>query len=162
MKNKKAKHLNQVLMLMAVLAVCFLCPSGVQKAAAAGSSRVNPAENALIGLFSIEDWYKEIKIPITSNYVAPNVNEFMNVRKEPSIDSEIVGKLRKNSYAKIVERLDEWTKITSGNVTGYVRNDYLYMDEAALEYFEENNAFQVIIRAGSMNVRCKPNTNAIH
>lgn len=159
MENMKAKHLNQVLMLVAVVTVCLLCPFGVRKAAAAEYGKVNPAENTLIGLFSIEDWYKEIVIPVTSNYVAPKVNEFMNVRKEPDTGSEIVGKLRKGSYAKIVERLDGWTKVTSGNVTGYVRNDYLYMDEAALEYFEENNAFQVVIRAGSMNVRSKPNTD---
>lgn len=159
MKNMKAKHLNQVLVLAAVLAVCLLCPFGVRKAAAAEHSKVNPAENSLIGLFSIEDWYNEIHVPVTSNYVAPKVNEFMNVRKEPTTGSEIIGKLRKNSYAKIVERLDGWTKITSGNVTGYVNNEYLYMDEAALEYFEANNAFQVVIRAGDMNVRSKPNTD---
>ena len=97
MKNMKAKHLNQVLVLAAVLAVCLLCPFGVRKAAAAEHSKVNPAENSLIGLFSIEDWYNEIHVPVTSNYVAPKVNEFMNVRKEPTTESEIIGKLRKNS-----------------------------------------------------------------
>jgi len=201
MGNMKAKHLNQVLLLVTVLAVCLLCPFCVRKAAAAESDKViaytdsssenapallgsnkarklnqwvkvlsqcpeetlelmgYPSENTLIGLFSVEDWYKEIKIPITSNYVAPKVQEFMNVRKEASTDSEIIGKLRKGSYAKIVERLDGWTKIESGKVTGYVNNDYLYMDEAALNYFAENDAFQVVIKAGSMNVRSKPNTD---
>ena len=104
MENRKAKHLNPVFVLLAVLTVCLLCPFGVRKAAAAEHSKVNPAENSLIGLFSIEDWYKEIHVPVNSNYVAPKVNEFMNVRKEPSTGSEIIGKLRKNSYAKIVER----------------------------------------------------------
>jgi len=118
-----------------------------------------PAENTLIGLFAVEDWYKEVEVPVTSNYVAPKVEEFMNVRSEASIDSEIIGKLRKNSYAKIIERLDGWTKVESGKVTGYVNNEYLYMDEAALQYFDENQAFQVVIQAGSMNVRSKPNTD---
>lgn len=200
MENMKAKHLNQVLLLAAVLAVCLLCPFGVRKAAASelgkivayadnGSEKEKavseskkvrvlnqwlkmrsaeseevfelmgyPAENTLIGLFSVKNWYEEVKIPVTSNYVAPKVQEFMNVREEPSTDSKIIGKLRKNSYAKIIERLDGWTKIESGKVTGYVNNEYLYMDEAALEYFKENEAFQVIIRAGDMNVRSKPNT----
>ena len=118
-----------------------------------------PSENTLIGLFSVEEWYKEIELPVTSNYVAPKVQEFMNVREEASVDSEIIGKLRKDSYAKIIERLDGWTKIESGKVTGYVNNEYLYMDEAALEYFKEKEAFQVVIKAGSMNVRSKPNTD---
>lgn len=200
MENMKAKHLNQVFVLLAVLMACLLCPFGVRKAAASelgkivayadnGSEKEKavseskkvrvlnqwlkmrsaeseevfelmgyPAENTLIGLFSVKNWYEEVKIPVTSNYVAPKVQEFMNVREEPSTDSKIIGKLRKNSYAKIIERLDGWTKIESGKVTGYVNNEYLYMDEAALEYFKENEAFQVIIRAGDMNVRSKPNT----
>ena len=201
MDNMKAKLLNKEFLLLAVLAVCLLCPFCVRKAAAAETVRViaytdsssesNPAllgsdkarklnqwvnvlskrseetlelmgypsENTLIGLFSVEDWYKEIQIPVTSNYVAPKVQEFMNVREEASTDSEIIGKLRKGSYAKIVERLDGWTKIESGKVTGYVNNEYLYMDEEALDYFAENDAFQVVIKAGSMNVRSKPNTD---
>lgn len=201
MENMKTKHLNQMLIVLTVLAVCLLCPLGMKKAAAAEPGKViaytdsssednpalvssmkarklnqwvkvlsqrpeetlelmgYPAENTLIGLFSVENWYEEIEIPVTSNYVAPKVQEFMNVRKEASVDSEIIGKLRKNSYAKIVERLDGWTLIESGKVTGYVNNEYLYMDEAALQYFEENEAFQVVIKAGTMNVRSKPNTD---
>lgn len=175
MKNKKAKHMNRMLLLLSVWMVCLLCPFFMRKASAAeeqnsqmmtdselpedtSEQKVYPVEDTLIGLFSIAEWYKGIEIPVTSNYVAPKVEEFMNVRKEPSLDSEIIGKLRLNSYAKIIERLEGWTKVESGKVTGYVNNNYLYMDEAALEYFSEKDAFQVVIKAESMNVRSKPNT----
>lgn len=201
MDNSRTKHFYMMFAVLAVFALCLLCPFGVKKASAyepykvfactdSGSEsarllqnnmlgnlmthRVKAfnqekeeslelmgylSENNLIGLFTIADWFKDVKVPITSDYVASRVTEFINVRKGPSVEYDIVGKFRKNSYAKILERAGNWTKIKSGNVTGYVYNPYLYMDEEALNYFEENDSFQVVINAGSMNVRTKPNTD---
>ncbi len=116
-------------------------------------------EDGLTGIMSIPNWSESIEVPIVYDYVISKVKTAVNVRKEPNTDSEIVGKFRVNSYAKIIERLEGWTLITSGDVTGYVSNDYLYMDEEAIALVDSLDAFSVIIRAGKMNVREEPNTN---
>ncbi len=87
------------------------------------------------------------------------VNEYVNIRAKASTDSEVVGKLYKNSYGTIVERGEKWTKISSGNVTGYINNDYLYFDGDALNYARIENALNVNITAGSVNIRTQPNTD---
>ena len=62
--------------------------------------------------------YADIAIAQVDNYV--------NVRTEPTTESEVVGKLYNNSAATILETTaDGWYKINSGNVSGYVKCEYV-------------------------------------
>lgn len=54
----------------------------------------------------------------------PKVEEYLNVRVEASEEAEPAGKLPKGAAAEILENGEEWTKISSGNVEGYVKNEY--------------------------------------
>lgn len=54
----------------------------------------------------------------------PNVEEYLNIRAEASDEAEIVGKLYKGAAADILEKGDDWTKISSGSVEGYVKNEF--------------------------------------
>lgn len=56
---------------------------------------------------------------------------YLPVRAEASRDSKTVGKLYPGSYADVLERGDEWSKIKSGNVTGYIQNMYVCFDDEA-------------------------------
>ena len=98
--------------------------------------------------------------PVVYDFVIAKVNESVNIREEASTDSEVVGKLYKESYATVLERQDEWTKVTSGEVTGYISNDYLYFDEDAMEMAQELDAFQTEVTAGTVNVRTAPGLDA--
>ncbi len=60
-----------------------------------------------------------------------NVEEAVNIRAESSEDSDIVGKLYKECAGKILERGSGWTRIETGEVTGWVKNDYLLFDADA-------------------------------
>jgi spore germination cell wall hydrolase CwlJ-like protein/SH3-like domain-containing protein len=71
-------------------------------------------------------------------YLMPDVKNSLNVRTDASEDSDIVGKLYKGDRAVIVEQGDEWTKITSGNVEGYVKNSLCVFGLDALAYAKEN------------------------
>ena len=51
--------------------------------------------------------------------------------KKPNQDSEKVGVLYKDCGGDILQRQDSWTKIQSGDVTGWVSDDYLYFGEEA-------------------------------
>ena len=72
------------------------------------------------------------------NYMMPNVEEYVNVRVEPSIESAIAGKLEKGDRATIIEVGPEWTKIQSGNLVGYVSNQYCIYALEALAYAKAN------------------------
>ncbi|MCD8366240.1 MAG: cell wall hydrolase [Clostridiales bacterium] len=55
----------------------------------------------------------------------------LNIRKEPNTDSEVVGKLSRGAAAEVVEKGEEWSKIVSGDVEGYVSNAYCVFAEEA-------------------------------
>ena len=50
--------------------------------------------------------------------------EYINVRKEASADSEVVGKVYNNGSVTILGAIDGWYKVQSGNATGYVNAEY--------------------------------------
>ena len=66
--------------------------------------------------------------------VCANVESELNVRAGASVDSEVVGYLRRGDVGEVVERADGWTKIISGNVTGYVRDDLLLRGQEAFNF----------------------------
>ena len=78
-----------------------------------------------------DDFEKE---PETSDFdgkVVSYTNERLCVYSEPDLSSDVVGVMYSGTVADIDEAGDEWTKVTSGNVTGYVRNtDVLFGSEA--------------------------------
>ena len=59
------------------------------------------------------------------------VNEYVNIRETPNQDAQKLGMLYKDCGGDIIERNGEWSKIKSGDVTGWVRNKYLYFGEEA-------------------------------
>ncbi len=62
-----------------------------------------------------------------------NVETFLYIRSEPTTESEWVGKLYPDDAAKIMGPVDEWTKIQSGKVTGYVYSKYITVGRKAEE-----------------------------
>ncbi len=76
----------------------------------------------------------------TSDYqdmIVCYADPYLPVRTEATRDSETIGKLYPGSYADIVERGDEWTKIKSGSVEGYIQNIYVCFDEEAEDLAEQ-------------------------
>jgi uncharacterized protein YgiM (DUF1202 family)/flavin-binding protein dodecin len=72
-----------------------------------------------------------------STLVMANVNEYVSIRKEPDLDSEKLGILYKDCSGQLIEKGDEWSEITSGGITGWVRNKYLYFGDEAQKIAEE-------------------------
>ena len=60
------------------------------------------------------------------------VNQSVYVRKKASTKSEYVGRLYNNNVATVLETLDGWYKIKSGNVKGYVSADYVVVGDEDL------------------------------
>lgn len=68
------------------------------------------------------------------NRLMANVEESLNVRTEPNEEAALAGKLRKGDVAEVAERLDGWTHITSGNVDGYVKDEFCVFGQDAYGY----------------------------
>lgn len=87
------------------------------------------------------------------NRLMADVDNQMNVRAEASTDSEIVGRLRKGDVAEIVEIGEEWTHIKSGNVDGFVKNEYCVYGLDAMAYAKENIDTRAIVTGNSVRLR---------
>ena len=94
------------------------------------------------------------------NRLMADVNEFLYVRADASADAEIVGKLYKGDVADIQETGEEWTHITSGNVDGYVSNDYCVTGTEAFAYAKENVGTAAEVQTDGLRVRSDADENA--
>lgn len=92
--------------------------------------------------------------------VVTNVQGSLRVRQEANTESEIVGKLYPYAVANVLESGEEWTKVESGNVIGYVSNEYLMFGQEAATYIEENYQYCATVMVESLNVRKEPSTES--
>lgn len=85
----------------------------------------------------------------------PNVDDYLNVRAEASDDTELVGKIHKGAVADIVERGDVWTKISSGSVEGYVKNEFCVTGFEAENLANQQGTTYAIAASGGVRVRAE-------
>ena len=87
------------------------------------------------------------------------VNSYVNVRAEANVESEVLGKLYNNSAATVLETTENgWYKITSGNVTGYVKCEYVVVGDEELA--REASTRYATVTTQTLNVRMEPTTEA--
>ena len=77
-----------------------------------------------------------------SDMAFANVHSFLYIRSEPTKQSKWVGKLYPDYAAKIKGPVGEWTKIKSGDVTGYVYSQYITIGKKAQKKAKEMKKFQ--------------------
>lgn len=85
--------------------------------------------------------------------VMADVYDSVNIRQEPSEESERVGKLYKDCGGYILEYTDQWTKLQTGNVIGWVRNDYLLFGEQAQALADSVGRYEAEIMTETLRVR---------
>lgn len=95
-----------------------------------------------------------------NNKLMADVDEFLYVRKSADADSEIVGKMYKGDRAVIKDEGSEWTKIASGNVKGYVKNDYCVTGQKAYAYAKKNCKTVAKVEIDGLRIRKKASTDA--
>lgn len=84
------------------------------------------------------------------------------IRKEPSVDSEAVGKLYFGAGFEILDEADGWIHIQSGNCEGYVSADYVVTGKAAEEVAKNTetvNSYAKII-ADSVEIKAAASDDA--
>ena len=84
----------------------------------------------------------------------------LNIRKKGSINAKIVGKMKKGNIATVLKKGSEWSKVRSGNVTGYVKNQYLVFGDE-IENFAKQNVKKVAkVQTETLRVRKKASTDS--
>lgn len=75
-----------------------------------------------------QEWYKK---------ALANTNEEADVLAEAADGSAVIGKMYHNTIVEVLEKGEVWSKISSGSVTGYVKNEVLAFGTQAVERAKE-------------------------
>ena len=102
----------------------------------------------------------ECEYPEWQEYAVANIEGSLRVRAEASTDAEIVGKLYPYAVAHVVERGEEWSKVESGSVSGYVANEFLMFGDEAGAYITENYKYCASVEVPALNVRQDQSTES--
>ena len=91
-----------------------------------------------------------------------SVDNYLNVRDQPSENGNIIGKMTSKSAGEILETSEDggWYKIQSGSVTGYVKAEYILTGDAAKQEAMEVAELMAIVSTDRLNARTEPSTDA--
>ncbi|WP_461878753.1 SH3 domain-containing protein [Fusicatenibacter sp.] len=95
-----------------------------------------------------------------STMAAANVEGYANIRSEANADSEIVGVLMPGYAVTVTEKGDEWSKISSNGVEGYIKNEYLVFGEEAKAHYRNMCGITGVVQADSLRVREAASTDS--
>lgn len=81
-----------------------------------------------------------------------NAND-VNLRKKPSLDAEILAKIKEDEIVTVVSEKSGWYKLKYEKLTGYVKTQFVTVHETGL------NIHATVIK-DNVNMRKEPNTNS--
>lgn len=139
-----------------LLSALWLCLTGFAGLGDEGEDTLN----ALMDQLTAEDVEEILAEDKWDGRVMAKVDESVSVRTEASTDAAVIGKMFKGDAGEIVEEGDGWTLIQSGDVTGWVSNDYLAFGREAEERAEQDAAKVATVTAQTLKVRDEASTEA--
>lgn len=98
-----------------------------------------------------------------NNLVISKVNNYLNVREEPSMDGKIIGKMTSKAAGEILDdSIEGWYKIKSGKITGYISSDpqYTATGQEAKDIATGTATLMAVVNTDMLNVRTEPSTDA--
>ena len=122
---------------------------------AAGGAEINDVAELSLG--NAEEEMPAADEPELAVAIAPN---YVNIRKEPSTEGEVLGKLYRNTVGVIEAAEEGWYYITSGSVSGYVSAEYVSVGEEARALAEEIGTQLARVTTTTLKVRTEASTEA--
>lgn len=98
-----------------------------------------------------------------ANLAIAQVNNYVNVRQEPTTDSAVLGKIYNGAVAQILDVAGEeqdWFHVVSGSVEGYVKAEFFLYGDAAVEAVDNYLTRYATVIADRLNVRQEPGTDS--
>lgn len=107
----------------------------------------------------VEAELEEAKSEFDDKCIA-NVEETLNIRKDPSAEAEFVGSMNNGAIAIVEGTEGEWTKIKSGDVEGYVLTEYVLTGVSAEEFAKNHVTIRGTVLDDGVNIRAEKSTEA--
>ena len=95
---------------------------------------------------------------ITFDYCVSASSEDINIYNGPSTDYSICGTMKANTPVLITERGQEWIKIKTEDITGFVPISDVLLDDSAVDYLRNAGGLKLEITANDVNIRSEANT----
>lgn len=90
-----------------------------------------------------------------------NVNsDPLNMRTKPSTEGDIIGKCYRGAGGTVLERKNGWTKVRSGKLEGWMKDDYLLYGNDIEPLAKELGLINAKITATTLNIRETPSTTS--
>ena len=109
---------------------------------------------------NINEKFENEKERMEQELTMANVQNALNIRAKASEDSDKVGYLYKDCGGTILARENGWTKVKSGNVIGWAKDEYLLFGEEAKAMAEDVGNWIVTLDSEAVRVRTEPNMDA--
>lgn len=93
-------------------------------------------------------------------FIMVDVNDALNVREDTSVDADRVGLMYKGCGGTALERRDGWTKIQSGDLVGWAKDDYILYGEDAQKLADEIGMEIATVNASALRVRKEPDVTS--
>ncbi len=93
-----------------------------------------------------------------SNLGVADVTVALNIRSGASIESEIVGKLYHHNVMTILDEIDGWYKIQTGDVQGYVKAEFVIVGD--VEILKSAGTRFATVNTDALRVRTEASTDA--
>ena len=171
----KRAHKKQKLMVSALVGAIMIPGSALTAQAAEGQMQEQTPTLPIAGIESVLEKCYETKVKENINlYMVPTqegeylnrafsnvgAGDFAYVRSAPDETSDWTGKLYDDSTVTVLEYADDWTKIRSGEVEGYVPAAVLYTGEDARQRAADYEKEVATVEASVLNVRNGQGTEA--
>lgn len=96
-----------------------------------------------------------------TNLGIAQVSSSLNMRKEPDVTAELVGKMQNDAGCEILEQTGDWYKVKSGKVEGYVSAEFIITGDEAAARAEEVKMTIATVTTQTLNVRAEMNTDCV-
>ena len=89
------------------------------------------------------------------------VSGYLNVRKAPGTEEDVIGKLQGDSACEILDSADDgWYKISSGGIEGYINSEYVLTGDEAKAKAKELVKLRAVVQTDNLNIRKEASKNS--
>lgn len=123
-----------------------------------------PAPEEHPAVSAIEEKQEFEQNSLYNSLAISQVQNYVNIRKQPDANSEVVGKIYNNAAARIIDQVEAsdgiWYQIKSGTVEGFIKASYFVTGEEAEKLATEIGYVNAKINTELLRMRKEPNLDS--
>lgn len=94
------------------------------------------------------------------NLAVANVDDALNLREKPDTDAKVLGTCFRGGGGTILKRKNGWTKIRSGGLEGWLKDDYLVFGDDIKPLAKELGLYIATVSTQTLHVREEASTDS--